>query len=366
MRTRVLCLISLTTVLICGCTTTRKAAPPLIDRKQPIPTEGSLPIRSVTEAELNAQQLQQVEDAIFDQLDQRWNTAVKDFTLELYEDDRKHLSAFVIYDYSPLSAWEGGMSDAEHDAELDRIDAQIEACEERLNARQPPASEEEYQDCVRQAYPASMHPYLSELTGMYCTELRLARYDLGPIEELRREAPFKLREVHDLSLGAPLCEINQVLNFQVADLDRDGLLELSFNVEANLPDAARNVRRDHEYAQIGFVVDASRGKLQWQETITPPHSEQLGRYRFIAEQPKATDATSSPKEIEVERYTLTAPREHTITACRDELIEQLNQDAEQARWPELKPPEGCSFAQAKGVKQRYRYARSLDKWERVN
>lgn len=332
----------------------------LVDRSRPAPREGMIPMRQAQPAQLDRQLRQELENLILDALDARWHSSVTPFRIGLYEDDRKHLVAFVVYDYSPLDAWEGRMDDDAHTRELERIDAQIMQCEDALDKLGQAATDEQYNACVTQAYPEQLRPFVSEGSGRFCTELRMARFELGLLSALDSKALPAVREVHDVLLRSPVCEVMDVSQLAQDDYDADGFVELSFTVEANLY-REHSLAKEALSAQLGFVLDASRGMIQWSEVISGERRFTVGRYRLVSPSKAPDKGPKRPSEIELERFALNAKSPGDTLFCYDELFDQLKTPT---AWSvELELPKGCV---ATSTKARYRYVRALDRWELIS
>lgn len=332
----------------------------LVDRSRPAPREGMIPMRQAQPVQLDRQLRQELENLILDTLDARWHSSVTPFRFGLYEDDRKHLVVFVVYDYSPLDAWEGRMDDDAHARELERIDAQIVQCEDALDKLGQAATDEQYNACVTQAYPEQLRPFVSEGSGSFCTELRMARFELGLLSAIDAKALPAVREVHDVLLRSPVCEVMDVSELAQGDYDADGFVELAFTVEANLY-RENNSAKESLQAQLGFVLDASRGMIQWGEVISGERRFSVGRYRLVSPGKTPDKDPKRPSEIELERFALNAKSPSDSLFCYDELFDQLKSPS---AWSEaLELPKGCV---ATSTKARYRYARALDRWELVS
>lgn len=346
-----------------ACTTSKPAAlgdAALVDRSRPAPREGMIPMREAQPVQLDRQARQEIENLILDALDARWHSSVTPFRFGLYEDDRKHLVAFVVYDYSPLDAWEGRMSDDVHSQELERIDAQIAQCEDALSKQGQAATNEQYDACVTQAYPQELRPFVSEGSGRFCTELRMARFELGPMSA-QGDKSSTMREVHDVLLRSPVCEVMTVSELAQGDYDADGFVELSFTVEANMYRERPHSDEEALQAQFAFVFDASRGALQWSEILSGERRFTAGRYRLVSPGKSSDKGPKRAAEIELERFALNADSPGDSLICYEELFDQLKKSS--AWIKELQLPGGCV---AVSTKSRYRYTRALDRWELVS
>ena len=348
-----------------SCTSPTPPQERLINPQRVVSREGFAPLRKAQPVGLSPEQLNALKRRLLDALERRHQTTINPHQLALFRDERAHTVAFLLYDLSPLEAWEAAQGDS-----IAQLDAQLDACEQGLSGTTH-ASDADYRRCLQEAYPSTLHPYLSEISGAFCVELRLARFDLSaalgelddgssprrlplrprrpahatppapPQEALEPVHQAALRQVHDLTLHDVACDLSGSSPLLALDATADGLIELAFHVEMNAP--ARHAGQvDPDLGLSGFLVDASSGQLQWSERFGSPLGS-LGHFRLV---PGLSSTQPQPYALEIERLTLRTRSRTELSDCQGELVAQIMDrllDQEATAWESqpLEPPQGC-------------------------